>query len=84
MIELALLNKHDLTRYWDISAMDAQGASMPVWESRRLVPFGAAESPGSLMEHGMISVPSLSTTDLEPVYSRLAEVDPHGDRRLVR
>ena len=82
-IPLELLNKDHLARYQDIDVMDAEGFGKLVWDSRRQVPFVSVDHEGSLMEHGVIRVPSLATSDLAPVYAKLAEIDS-GDHRLVR
>ena len=66
-----------------LSRYDAEGFGKLVWDSRRQVPFVSVDHEGSLMEHGVIRVPSLATSDLAPVYAKLAEIDS-GDHRLVR
>ncbi len=82
-ILLGSLNKEHLARYQDIDVIDSEGSSKCVWDSGRLTPFVSASHGGSLMEHGVIRVPSLAASDLAPVYAKLAEVDS-GDHRLVR
>ncbi len=82
-IALELLNKGHLARYQDIDVMDAEDFGKRVWDSGRLTSFVGADHEGCLMEHGVIRVPSLATSDLAPVYAKLEEVDS-GDHRLVR
>lgn len=83
-IEVQDLSGEHLANYQALYAVDPEQRIVPLWDSKRLPPFVAADHPGTLMESLYVRVPSLSEEDLDVVRDRIGELDVEfGRRRLL-
>lgn len=85
LLSASEIKTEHLAKYWSVFAVcEAADAMCEVWRSNRLLPFLAAHSPSTLVEHLYIRVPSLNEDDLRPLRSTLDQVDHRGSKRQVR
>lgn len=83
-ITLASLTKADLEKYQHITVIEQEGEDRRVWDSRKIPRLVAPSQDPSLTETAWIRVASFEDEDLDPVFSRLAELDQFGEKRLTR
>jgi hypothetical protein len=83
-VTLAEITAETLERAQNLFAEDREVRRKAIWDSKRIPAFVGKDTTVEVEWFPFIKVRSLSSDSLKPILTKLAEVDPHGSKRIVQ